>query len=387
MYLVFGAETISGRLTGIGHYSKELLKAFVASGAFERIDCFTGSRFVEAEAFLAGLEATETASQPPAAWKHALITKMQQFPLSYTLRSARRNQAFRKLRAANKSNLIYHEPAFILKPFAGKKIASVHDLSHKHYPEFHPKGRVAFIEKNLKRTLRDADHIVTVSAFVRDELIELYAVPPENISVVYNGSRSLFRPRNTDECRHTLDTHGLSYGDYILCVATLEPRKNLIPLIKAYLTLREQGKANKPLVLVGVRGWNSELDTELNDALRKGYVRMPGYLDDDALAHIYSGADGLCFPSIYEGFGLPVVEAMASGVPVLTSENSSMAEIAGGHAILTNPHSIDDMAAGLDSLLHEEETRTRCIAGGLEQAKQFNWQQAADQLIALYQKL
>ena len=235
-------------------------------------------------------------------------------------------------------------------------VVTVHDLALLRYPEaFRPwhrtTGRLA-----LRRSVRAADAIVAVSEFTRAELVDLLGVPEERIRVVPNGVEPGF---STDGPR--------ADGDYVLAVGTLEPRKNLSRVVEA------ARRAGVELRAVGAAGW--------------GGVDVPGWVgrvSDEELAGLYRGARCVVYASLYEGFGLPVLEAMASGVPVVTSRGGATEEIAGGAAVLVDPNDVDAIAAGIG-----EATRRRdeLIPRGLERVREFTWGAAADAVERLWREL
>jgi glycosyltransferase involved in cell wall biosynthesis len=232
----------------------------------------------------------------------------------------------------------------------------VHDLAILRAPEAFPRWHRLYGKAGLTRVLRAADAIVAVSEFTRSEVVELAGLPAERIRVVPNGVDAVFTP---DGPR--------ADGDYVLAVATLEPRKNLARAVDA---AREAGVA---LRVVGARGWGG-IDVE-------GWV---GEIPDADLAALYRGARCVVYPSLYEGFGLPVLEAMASGTPVVTARGTAMEEIAGGAAVLVDPLSVSAIAAGIDEA---SSRREELVPAGLTRARSYTWERAADAVVELWREL
>lgn len=169
-----------------------------------------------------------------------------------------RNYIFnKKTRFLSQENFIYHEPCYILRPYSGIKICSVHDLSHLHYPEFHPPERVKFLLRYLDKSLNNADHIITGSYFVRREIINYFKIAPEKITAIYHGVSDVFKPRQVSDINTVMQRYGLLGKSFLLSVAILEPRKNLERLIQAFSLLSERQRNKHPLVLVGIKGWGN----------------------------------------------------------------------------------------------------------------------------------
>jgi glycosyltransferase involved in cell wall biosynthesis len=284
-------------------------------------------------------------------------------------------------------NHLLHVPNFILPPCANPTVVTLHDLSHLHYPQFHPRERIVYLERYLPQTLQQATRLIAVSEFVRQEIITLLGVAAERIVSVHNGVDPAFRPYSSIELAPVLSRHGLQAGSYLLAVATLEPRKNLGRLAEAYGGLPATLRQRYPLVLVGASGWLTEtLERQLAPLERSGQLRRLGYVPQEELPLIYSGAHAFAYPSLYEGFGLPVLEAMSCGIPVLTTDRASLPEVAGDAALLVNPEDVDAITAGLERLLTDHEWRTEAIQRGLQQAGRFSWVRCIQETIAVYQQ-
>jgi glycosyltransferase involved in cell wall biosynthesis len=235
-------------------------------------------------------------------------------------------------------------------------VLTVHDLAILRAPEAFPRWHRLYGRAGLTRVLRGADAIVAVSEFTRAETIDLAGVAPDRVHVVSNGVDAVFDP---DGQR--------AEGDYVLAVATLEPRKNLG---RAVAAARELGVE---LRVVGARGWGG-VDVD-------GWV---GEIPDAELAALYRGARCVVYPSLYEGFGLPVLEAMACGTPVVTSLGTAMEEVAGEAAVLVDPLDVSAIAEGMRAAVAR---RDELVPLGLEQARPFTWQRAADAVVALWREL
>jgi glycosyltransferase involved in cell wall biosynthesis len=235
-------------------------------------------------------------------------------------------------------------------------VLTVHDLAVLRAPEAFPRWHRLYGRAGLKRVLRAADAIVAVSEFTRGETIDLAGVSPDRVRVVPNGVDDVFGAEGPRAA-----------GDYVLAVATLEPRKNLGRTVEA---AREEGVE---LRVVGARGWGG-VDVE-------GWV---GEIPDTELATLYRGAQCVVYPSLYEGFGLPVLEAMACGTPVVTSVGTAMEEVAGEAAVLVDPLDVSAIAEGIRAA---SARRDELVPLGLERSRAFTWQRAADAVVSLWREL
>ncbi len=285
------------------------------------------------------------------------------------------------------ADCIYHEPNFLPFPYEGPLAITVHDISCFRHPETHPQERVALMEKYLPAALLRANSIITVSRFTAEEVIRYFGIPENKVVVTHLGVTPDFRPLTANETQSVLQAQGLTYRQYILCVGTLEPRKNLSRLFAAYAALPEQLRARYPLVVAGISGWHTH--ALLNEAERlraRGEIRLLGYVPAQQLPALYAGARCFAYPSFYEGFGLPPLEAMACATPVLTANCSSLPEVVGEAGLQVDPLDTEAIRAGLHRLL-EDEAYTHALARqGLDRAARFSWQQCAEQTLLAYQQ-
>ena len=314
---------------------------------------------------------------------------IRNFPLVYIFSHNYRNYLFsKKTHFFSEKNFLYHEPCYILRPYSGLKIFNLHDLSHIRYPEYHPRERVKFLLRYLPDSIDNAQHIITSSYAMRDEIINFFKVSPNKITTIYHGVAPIFRERRQDEINPLLARYGLLNKSYLLSVGTLEPRKNLERLIQAFSCLSEKQRKRYPLVLVGMKGWGTGRLEKLIDKLaRKGELICLAYVSYADLPFLYSGASGFVYLSLYEGFGLPILESLASGIPTLTSNISSMPEIVETAAVLVNPWDVDAISARLSQLLTDNSLRDDLKSKGPVRAAQFTWQKCVDNTVSVYQHL
>jgi alpha-1,3-rhamnosyl/mannosyltransferase len=289
-------------------------------------------------------------------------------------------------RTANEiPNAVYHETNYVLKPYAGPCVTTVHDFSHLRYPQFHPGHVIEWLGKGLSRSLDRADCIITVSNLVRDELLEYFNVPAQKVRTVYEGVQACYRPRTEAETQDVLSAVGLSHGKYVLLVATLEPRKGIDVLLDAWCLLPESLRREFPLVLTGSSGWrNTTLVNKIEALIAQGTVHHLGYVSADVLPVLFSGAAVFTYPSVYEGFGLPVLDAMSSGVPVICRAGTSMAEFSQGACMLCDTGEPEELAGKLERLLASPVEQDQWAQKGLRQAAQFSWQRCAAETAEIY---
>jgi glycosyltransferase involved in cell wall biosynthesis len=236
----------------------------------------------------------------------------------------------------------------------------------------------------MPRHFARADRIIAVSKNTKKDLVRLCGVPEEKISVIYPGYNSeLFRPAQIEE-QVLYDKFDLKPG-YILYVGTIEPRKNLVTLLEAYSLLAQRG-IKAPLVLCGPIGWKSEpFFATLRNLRSKNSVRLLGYVDEEWLPLLYNGASCFAFPSLYEGFGLPLLEAMACGCPVVTSGVSAIPEVVGSSGLmLEDPRDKNLLAEAMSRILEDKDLRARLGAEGIKQASHFTWQNTARETLKVF---
>ena len=280
---------------------------------------------------------------------------------------------------------VYHEPNFLPLRFAGPTVVTIHDLSWIRYPETHPKERVAIMNRILPLALERVQHVITDSEFIRREVISEFGISADRVTTTLLAPRSIFTPRDEQRARPTLSKHNLQQRSYFLVVGTLEPRKNVETAVRAHAGLPNLFGRRFPLVLVGMRGWlTSRLEGELKAPVERAEVRPLGFVTDDELADLYSGATALVYPSVYEGFGLPPLEAMACGTPVITSNVSSLPEVAGNAAVMHDPMDIDALRNAMKRFIEDEEFWLEKAAASVKQAALFSWERCAKETIAVY---
>lgn len=378
MNIILNGQSLRYPLTGIGWYTWHLLQGLYEHKLINQVICIPEFKY------------SKKVIKPKDFFiKSFLKDMLKTIPGSYNLTNHYCNKFFiKKTRHLVDENFIYHEPCYIFRPYAGPKICMIHDLSYIHYPEYHPRERVAFLKHYLPDAFANADHIITGSDFVRAEIINFFKIPDNRISRIYHGVSESYKPRNFSEVKFVLDKFKLTGKKYLLCVGTLEPRKNLERLIISYMKLLPKQRIQYPLVLVGMRGWNnSNLLRLIGPLIQVKHLYYLGYVSEADLPYLYSGAFGFIYLSIYEGFGLPLLEAMASGIPALAASGSSITEIVEDSVLLANPFSINDIYNQLYQLIYNTILRNKLKQKALIQASKFTWRKCIENTINIYRKV
>lgn len=266
------------------------------------------------------------------------------------------------------------------------KLAVIHDLAYKLHPQYVIAKHAAFLDKLVQHTLKQATHVIAISESTKKDIIEHYGYDENKISIVYPAvDTDHYSPASNQEIEQVRKKYGIS-GDYILFLSTLEPRKNVVGIIKAYNVLSPELGAKYQLVLAGKKGW---LDDDIEKLCQKMGERVlrTGRIESSEKAALYTGAALFAFPSAYEGFGIPILEAMACNVPVITSTVSSMPEVAGDAAIIVDPDNIHDIAGAFTKVLTDTGLAQDLRMQGAERAKEFTWQKSGQQLATLLRSL
>ena len=282
---------------------------------------------------------------------------------------------------------LFHATEHLLPPFRRiPTVLTVHDLIFRLFPEHHKPLNYQYLNSAMPLFCRRAGAIIAISESTRRDLIEHYRVDPNKIWVVHEAAAPHFRPVPASEMEAVRVRYGLP-EQFVLHVGTLEPRKNLERLLDVLAMSRDRG-IELPLVLVGAKGWLYEgFFRRLKELDLASAVTLLGWVPDEDLPAVYSAATLCVMPSIYEGFGLPVLEAMACGTPVVCSRTASLPELGGDAALYFDPYDAEEIAAQLERMWVNETLRRKMSGAGLLQASQFSWTHTAEQTMAVYEAL
>ena len=282
---------------------------------------------------------------------------------------------------------LFHATEHLLLPLrAVPTVLTVHDLIFRHLPEHHKPLNRWYLNLTMPLYCRRATHIIAISECTRRDLIAAYSLPPEKITVIHEAADPRFCLQPPDAVTTIRARYGLP-DCYLLFVGTIEPRKNLMRLLTAFETVHAEGLSDG-LVIVGKRGWlYDDFFAALERSPARDAVIFPGYVPDDDLPAIYAGAQASIFPSIYEGFGLPVLEAMACGTPVAASNGSSIPEVGGEAALYFDPTDTEALTEAIRTVLDDADLRADLRQRGFEQAARFSWERAAEATTRVYRTL
>ncbi|MBI4948735.1 MAG: glycosyltransferase family 4 protein [Deltaproteobacteria bacterium] len=283
---------------------------------------------------------------------------------------------------------VFHSPTFHIPFVSGrfKKVVTIHDLVSFRTPQTQPRGFTLYSRFMTRFASLSADAIIVPSRTVKSELVGLLNVSPEVLHVIPEAPRGMFRPASRAECESVKSKYGLS-GSFILTVGSIEPRKNIPSLIRAYSLLRQRGKTRHKLVICGAKGWMREherIQGLIGDLGIGNDVVFTGYVPDEDLPAMYTLADLFVYPSLYEGFGLPPLEAMACGCPVVASNCSAIPEVVGDAGVLVEPMDADGISEAMQSVMEDEGLKRRLCAAGFARAREFSWEKTARETLKIY---
>jgi glycosyltransferase involved in cell wall biosynthesis len=360
-----------GEQAGVGHYTYYLVKSLIKHDKKNEYVLFFDWRFRNMKEF-------EQKNVTVKNFPFSQYNKFLPFAYSHMLISA----------YLMKSGLdVFHSPISSLPlTYSKKSIVTVHDLAIYKNPAWFP-SQIFSTKLLVPRSLRSADKIIAVSESTRKDLKEIFNVPAKKVKVIYEGAQVKkipVRSKNDSLKRFKL------WSKYILFIGTLTPRKNIIALLRAYKQILswEPGFSEYQLVLAGAKSFKSEeIFDEIKDLKLNKQIKYLGYITHNQKIELMKKATCFTFPSSYEGFGLPVLEAMVLGTPVITSDISSLPEVAGKAALLVNPEKEQEIAKALKKLLSDKKLQARLTKSGLEQAKKFSWDKCAQETIKVYESV
>lgn len=393
MNVVLSIEAIQPPLAGIGRYTWELAKRIPLLHGIDSVRYLSDSRWknlpqveiVKPENQSIHMRPAQIAVfEPVLNYKGRLRRRFGQWSLISRI-YAEIVPLTTSLRLRSMSDGIFHGPNYFVPKTKMPSVVTIHDLSVYRYPQWHPKARIERMHRTIPSSVQRAKIVLTDSLVTRQEVIDEFHLNPNHVCAVPLGVDDDYYPRSVEELEPILMEYGLRPDGYSLFVSTIEPRKNILNLIAAYRALPASLKAAWPLVLAGGVGWQSyDIHAEIERAANEGWLKYLGFVPQADLPFLYAGCRLFTYPSWYEGFGLPIAEAMACGVPVLTSNCSSMPEVAAGCAMLVEPGDVADMTQKIQQTLEDTMWREQAIQRGLQRAAQLTWDACVKNTLTAY---
>jgi anaerobic magnesium-protoporphyrin IX monomethyl ester cyclase len=368
MRIAFDGTTLRPGRTGVGYYTEHLLEHLVECGGDDELVVISNRSIETTRPLPSTVRRIEGGRRLPR-----LVWMQTRVP-----------QLLREIAA----DVVHFTNGMMPVVSTAPTVVTIHDMSLTLYPRYHPRRRVILNRPLVDLAARRANAIITVSESARKDIIRLYGVAPARVHVIHEAAAPAFQPITDPAVRARVRArYGLAER-FILYVGTIEPRKNLPMLIEAFAERRRAGDLPHQLVCAGPYGWLCGDVARIIERLQlEGAVRVTGYVPFDDLPAIYSLAEMFVFPSVYEGFGLPVVEAMACGTPVVTADVSALAEVGGGAVAHVPSLDVDALGEELVSLARSRERREHLSALGLQRARTFSWRRAAQETLAVYRRI
>ena len=368
MHIAIDAHSVGTGLAGNETYITNLIEALAALDAVNRYTLYVTKR--------------SAVERFAGRWPHVSVrrtlphTPFVRIPLTFPVELRRR--------PVDLLHVQFTAPPFVPCPV----VSTIHDLTFEHLPETFKRRSWMQLRLTVRRTARTAAHIITPSEFSRRDLIETYGVAPARVSVTPYAAAPHFRPASPDSVAEAKRRYGIG-GEYLLAVGSIQPRKNLVRLIRAYSDLRRRrSQAKLPqLVLVGKRAWlYGETLRAVEQSGVAAHVIFTNYVPEQDLPALYTGALCFVYPSYFEGFGLPPLEAMGCGAPVIAGDRTSLPEVVGDAGLLVNPFDTDAIGAAIERVIDDNELRARLRTRGLERAALFSWRETARKTFEVYQR-
>ncbi len=352
------------KMEGFGWYTFEVTKRIVLAHPEVEFFFFFDRKYDPK--FIFANNVTPVVLNPPA--RHPILFKIW-FNYSIT-------KALKKY----KINLFFSPDGYLSLKTKVKQIGVIHDLNFEHFPNDLPKKDSKYLRTYFPKFAKKAVHILTVSEFSKKDIVDQYSIDAKKITVAYNGINPHFKPLDSKQQRLVRDQY-CDGSPFILFVGSIHPRKNLKRLLQAFDHFRDENDSETQLLIVGDRyWWNDELQDAFDGLSNKKSIHFTGHLNQEELIRVTASAKFLAYLSYFEGFGLPVGEAMQAGTPVLASNKTSIPEVGGEAVLYADPYSLESIIEGIEKLDSDSHLRAELAEKGLEQAKKFNWDYTAEQV-------
>ena len=382
--VIYNLANLRSPITGIGRYAIEIVRGGVKQD--RPITAFINGQLRTRDQLLNSLTSLETRNSDT----HSKIRQwMSHIPFARQAYQVQQAQQF-ALSARPLINPKVHSHNLTYAATTGLRasVTTVLDLSHHLFAKTHPQHRIDFLKRFFKRLEQSNEPIITISQSVKNELCTHYSIGEERVHVTPLAADTSFTPQSEADTAAVLKRYGLLHKSYCLSVGTLEPRKNLSTVLTTFSQLPEEQRRLCPLVLVGPQGWkNKSIEQQITILEQKGFVKRLGFVANHELPALYSSASVFLYPSLYEGFGLPLLEAMQCGCTCITSNNGALAEVAGRGAIMIDPLNTEQLLNALQLALNSSQQRSSYSRLALQQASRFNWHSTVQQTWQIYDSL
>lgn len=358
------------RLEGVGIVTDEVMRRIANNHPEDQLDYYFDRKFDHR--FIHGSNVHGHAL-PPVTRLPVLIRLWLDYPVRWHVQK-------------RKPDVFFSPDGFIPLGMSIPKVSMFHDVAYLRYPEFLQPRISAFYKKWIPRYLAYTDHIITVSEFSKSEIVSGYNISPEKISVVHNGITAGYKPVNPETQKNTRKKY-VDGKPYFLYLGAIHPRKNIHTLVRGFNQFKSEHPSDIQLVLAGRASWlTEELSNAIADSPWKSEIKLPGYIATDEAIALVGSAEAMIYPSFYEGFGLPLVEAMACGVPVICSNVSSLPEVAGNAALLFDPKDSTSLASQMSKITTDRALREKMIGLGHQRAGDFSWDTAAGKIYSILER-
>lgn len=374
--IVINTISLLSKLTGIGRYTFEVCKRITRLSLNADFNYFYG--YYSKKLYMMDI--------PPSG---KIAKTIKNFLTKYYhIKKTTRESLLFVSRFSPKTFDLYWEPNIVPIEHLRSKylVTTIHDFSFHHYPECLPQENKEYLQKHFWKNIQKSDRIITVSNYIKGEIVELLKYDDARIQVIYNGVDHDYFKTYDRSLLHEFKIANKLPEEFILFVGSIEPRKNLKNVLMGYISLPEAFKKECKFVLAGFSGWKN---AEVMDIIRRerDNIVYLGYLSDLELAYLYNLASVFIYASLYEGFGLPPLEAMACGTPVIVSRSSSMPEVCGDAAYYVDPREVESIADGMYKIFSDSARRTDLVRRGFARSRLFTWDQSAQSHLALFSEV
>lgn len=355
---------LKNKLEGFGHFTNETLKRIVLNNPTVQFYFLFDRPFDKS--YIYANNVTPVVIPPPA--RHPVLWYIW-FDISVAIWLKK-----------NKPDLFLSPDGYACLNTQVKQLCVFHDLAFEHFEDGITKVQLKYMRKYTPKFAKKVTRLATVSQYSKNDIVQKYGIDPNKIDVVYNGANELFKPLNTEEKTAVKNQYSQGF-DYFLYVGSIHPRKNVATLLQAFDSFKKQTNSNLKLVLTGRMAWKTDKVNAIYQQMEfKNDVLFTGYLSNEDLAKVTASAFAMCYVSLFEGFGIPIIEAMQSGVPVICSNTSSMKEIGEAATIQINPTSIESICHAMKMLYTDTNLQQTLITKGCERQTLFSWNKTADLL-------